>query len=168
MAMSRRKFLHSAALAGLVFTLPRQALADGADGWINSDGEKVAIGGYDTVAYFTEGKAVRGSPDFESVWRGARWRFASAEHRDMFAREPVTFAPRFGGYCVMAMRYGIPARIDPEAWAIVDGKLYLNSDKVALGAFQKETAGSIQKAEKQWERIVTRGSLYPRPAAGCY
>ncbi|WP_349006944.1 YHS domain-containing (seleno)protein [Mesorhizobium sp. CN2-181] len=115
------------------------------------DADKVAIQGYDTVAYFTAGKPVKGSPEFEAVWQGARWRFANAEHRDMFSAKPESYAPRFGGFCVMGMTIGLSAKPDPEAWTIVDGKLYLGSYKQDIDDLNKDLAGNIQKAEAAWK-----------------
>ena len=89
----------------------------------------VAIEGADPVAYFTEGKAVEGSDDFAHEWMGATWRFVSAANRDRFAAEPDRYAPQYGGYCAWAVSQGYTAKIDPEAWTIVDGRLYLNYSK---------------------------------------
>ena len=105
----------------------------------------MAIQGYDTVAYFTEGKPARGSPEFETVWHGARWRFANAEHRDMFSAQPESYAPRFGGFCVMGLTMGVTENSDPEAWAIVDGKLYLAGYKQDIDDLNKDSAGNIEK-----------------------
>ena len=118
---------------------------------VSVDADRVAIQGYDTVAYFTAGKPVKGSPEFEAVWQGARWRFANAEHQDMFSADPETYAPRFGGYCVMGMTMGLSAKPNPEAWAIVDGKLYLASYKQDFDDLNKDLAGNIQKAEAAWK-----------------
>ena len=82
---------------------------------INKDAEDLAILGYDTVAYFTDGRPVKGSPEFEYVWQDARWRFANAEHRTLFASEPEHYAPQFGGFCTGGMTLGRLAPIDPEA-----------------------------------------------------
>ena len=86
----------------------------------------VALKGHDAVAYFTESKPIKGSGKHEFEWMGARWRFSSAENRDLFAKNPENFAPQYGGYCAYAVSQGITADIDPEAWKIVDGRLYLN------------------------------------------
>ena len=95
---------------------------------INKDADGLAILGYDTVAYFTDGRPVKGSPDFEYVWQDARWQFASAEHRTLFATDPDRYAPQFGGFCTGGMALAAcPDR--PEAWLIVDGRLYLHYDK---------------------------------------
>jgi hypothetical protein len=115
------------------------------------DADRVAIQGYDTVAYFTESKPVKGSPEFEAVWQGVRWRFANAEHRDMFSAKPENYAPRFGGYCVMGMTMGLTEKPDPEAWAIVDDKLYLASYKQDFYDLNKDLAGNIHKAEAAWK-----------------
>jgi len=124
-----------------------------AGGAVSVDAEKVAIQGYDTVAYFTEGKPVKGSPEFEAVWQGARWRFANAEHRDMFSAQPESYAPRFGGYCVMGLAMGLSEKPDPEAWVIIDGKLYLASYKQDIADLNKDFAGNIQKAEARWKAM---------------
>ena len=88
---------------------------------------RLAISGYDPVAYFTDGKPVPGLTEFEHVWHDARWRFASAAHRDLFVGDPNRYAPQYDGYCAMglAMEKGHKATADPEAWVIVDGKLYV-------------------------------------------
>jgi YHS domain-containing protein len=154
MFVSKRKFLLIAVLASVSACLPLgwQALG-GSDKPASSDGEKVAIQGYDTVAYFTEGKPTPGNPEFESTWQGARWRFASAAHRDMFAKQPESYAPRFGGLCVMGLTMGVAAMSDPEAWTIVDGKLYLGSYKEDIADFKKDPAANIEKAEQVWKAV---------------
>ncbi|MGH2402642.1 MAG: YHS domain-containing (seleno)protein [Candidatus Limnocylindria bacterium] len=93
---------------------------------VNTNGTPLALGGYDVMAYFTEGKPVVGQAAHEARWNGARWRFASAERRDRFLEEPERFAPRYGGYCAFAVSRGYTATVAPEAWRIVDGRLYLN------------------------------------------
>ncbi len=102
--MMRAKFLHYAprgAALGLVLALGVVFLFEGsgqASGEINMGADRVAIEGYDSVAYFTEEKAVKGSPDFTHFWKGAIWRFASPGNRDLFAGNPQKFAPQYGGY----------------------------------------------------------------------
>jgi len=121
---------------------------------VNTNGEKVAINGYDTVAYFVDGRPVKGDGRYEYVWRGARWRFASAAHRDLFASAPQSYAPQFGGFCAGALALGgtiVPA--DPKAWAIVDGKLYLNADKAYIAEWRKKAAANIEKANQQWAEL---------------
>jgi YHS domain-containing protein len=118
----------------------------------------VAILGYDPVAYFTEGKAVKGSPEISRGWLGATWQFASAEHRDAFVSEPIRYAPQYGGFCALGVAIEeASANIDPEAWRIVDGKLYLFSGKEGLEEdFDAASADVIAKARTKWPEIEAK------------
>jgi hypothetical protein len=120
---------------------------------INKDAEDLAIRGYDTVAYFTQGRPVEGSPEFEHVWQEARWRFASAEHRALFAGDPDRYAPQFGGFCTGGMGLGQLAPIDPEAWVIVEGRLYLHYDKEGRDETAADPKAHIAAAAKRWETL---------------
>jgi len=89
----------------------------------------VAIRGYDPVAYFTDATPTRGSEEFTHRWAGAEWRFASAEHRDLFANDPEAYAPQFGGNCAVGAATGHRINASPKRWRIEDnGRLYLNKD----------------------------------------
>ncbi|HYZ40081.1 MAG TPA: YHS domain-containing (seleno)protein, partial [Stellaceae bacterium] len=95
-----------------------------------SEEPKLSISGYDPVAYFTDGKPIPGKSEFEYLWHKLRWRFASEAHRESFAKDPDHYTPQYDGYCAMGMAgdEAVAAHkdtVDPEAWAIVDGKLYL-------------------------------------------
>ncbi len=114
----------------------------------------VAIEGYDPVAYFTEGKPVKGRKSFETEWNGATWRFASAEHRDAFEATPEAYAPRYGGYCAWAVSQGYTAGIDPEAWKIVDGKLYLNYSRKVQETWEQDLRGNIRLADENYPRLI--------------
>lgn len=118
----------------------------------NVDADSVAIHGYDTVAYFTEGKATKGKPEFAHVWEDAHWHFASAANRDLFAANPERYAPRFGGYCAAGVALGEYADVDPEAFSIVNGKLYIISTKENQQAWEPAQAGHIAYAEYNWEK----------------
>ena len=83
---------------------------------------KVALRGYDPVAYFTESRAVQGDPRYSYDWDEARYHFMSAKHRDMFAADPERFAPQFGGYCTGSLSRGVRNEGHPEALVIVDGR----------------------------------------------
>ena len=126
------------------------AAAPAAAGKINKSLLGVAIEGTDPVAYFTESKAVEGDSDFEHEWMGATWRFASAANRDAFAADPERYAPQYGGYCAYAVSQGATAGIDPEAWKIVDGKLYLNLNKKIQERWEKDQARYIELANAKW------------------
>lgn len=114
----------------------------------------LAIDGYDPVAYFTMGKPVKGSSDFEHEWRNATWRFASAAHRDTFARSPEKYAPQYGGYCAYGVSRGYAVGIDPAAWKIVGGRLYLNYNKEVQQEWQKDIPGHIKKADANWPKVL--------------
>lgn len=116
----------------------------------------VAIEGYDPVAYFTDGRAVEGKKGFETEWNGATWRFASAEHRDLFAEDPEKYAPQYGGYCAWAVSQGSTAGIDPEAWKIHDGKLYLNYDKSVQEKWLADMEDLIAKGDANWPKLLTK------------
>lgn len=114
----------------------------------------LAVDGYDVVAYFTDGKPVKGAAEHRLEWNGAVWRFASAEHRAMFEREPEKYAPAYGGYCAWAVANGYTADTDPEAWAIVDGRLYLNYDKKVQAKWRADVPGHIAKGDANWPRLL--------------
>jgi hypothetical protein len=117
---------------------------------INQSLDGIAIQGYDTVAYFTDAKAVKGSDEFRYEWLGATWHFASAKHRDLFAADPVKYAPQYGGYCSGAMVDGLTDKANPEAWRIVEGKLYLNASQEGLLEWESSAAKEIERADSQW------------------
>lgn len=121
---------------------------------VNTTFTGVAIKGYDPVAYFLEGKPVKGDSDFSFNWNGAEWRFASAAHRDAFKADPVKYAPQYGGYCAWAVSRGYTAGIDPEAWKIVNGRLYLNYSLKVQEQWSADIPGNIAKAEENWPKIL--------------
>jgi len=113
----------------------------------------VAIGGYDPVAYFTDHKPVKGDARFQHEWSGAKWRFASADHLEKFKADPTRWAPRYGGFCAYAVAKGDRVDVDPEAWAIVDGKLYLNYDLEIRKTWLEDTDGYIRRADEHWKTL---------------
>jgi len=114
----------------------------------------VAIDGTDTVAYFNEGKPVAGSPDISHVWKGVKWLFSSEENRATFAANPESYAPQYGGYCAYAVSEGYTASTVPDAWKIVDGKLYLNYSKGVQSTWEKNYSERIVAADKNWPKVV--------------
>ncbi len=116
----------------------------------------LALSGYDAVAYFTEGKAVKGSKEFEFEWRGARWRFASAANRDAFKGAPAKYAPQYGGYCAWAVSRDYTYSADPEAWRIVDGRLYLNYNKDVQAKWAQELPQVIDRADRNWPAVLEK------------
>lgn len=116
----------------------------------------LAIGGYDPVAYFTEGKPVRGKAAHSFRWNGATWRFASAAHLARFRAEPVKYAPRYGGYCAYAVARNYTAKTEPDAWTIHDGKLYLNYNRLIRAAWERNKARDIARADRNWPAVLGR------------
>jgi len=115
-----------------------------------------AIRGHDPVAYFDQKGPVKGSQQFSHAWRGATWYFANAENRDKFAAAPEKYAPQYGGYCAYAVSQGYTADIDPAAWSIVDGKLYLNYSLRIRERWKRDVPGFIQKADANWPDVLKR------------
>lgn len=113
-----------------------------------------AIRGYDTVAYFTENKAVAGKAEHATEYMGATWLFASQEHLDLFLAEPEKYAPQYGGYCAYAVAQNSTASIKPELFTIVDGKLYLNYSASINEKWLKNRASFITQADKNWPQLV--------------
>ncbi|MBL8805433.1 MAG: YHS domain protein [Rhodospirillales bacterium] len=113
----------------------------------------LAIGGYDPVAYFSESRARRGSTAHYADWDGARWLFVSRANRDTFLAEPARYAPRFGGYCAYGMAHGYKAPIDPDAWTIVEGVLYLNYSKSVRTQWLADRDAFIARAAANWPTV---------------
>lgn len=112
-----------------------------------------ALQGYDPVAYFTEGKPVKGSKDFTTEYMGATFRFVSAKNLETFLADPVEYAPQYGGYCAWAMADGKHAKGDARFWKIVDGKLYLNYNSGIQKKWEADIPGFIESANEEWDAI---------------
>ena len=113
-----------------------------------ADEAPLALKGYDPVAYFTDGKPVEGSPQYQAEWDHNRYQFASERHRDLFKSDPAHYAPQFGNYCAMALSKGEIVVADPENWLINDGKLFVFGKPAPAGPvlFQQNLAENIGKA----------------------
>lgn len=112
-----------------------------------------AIRGYDAVAYFKQGKPVKGNKDFSVSWKDATWYFSSRENLDAFKADPEKYAPQYGGYCAYGLSEGHKATTEPDAWTIIDGKLYLNYNKEVKTLWSKDRENNIQKADKNWPQL---------------
>lgn len=131
----------------------------------NADGEGVMLHGYDPVAYFTEGKAVAGRRDIDLVWSGVRWRFASVANREAFATTPDRYAPQFGGYCAWAVSRNYVADVDPKAFAIVDGKLYVNYSSLVAARWRLDRDTNIARGHQNWPGLRAQATAAVTPAA---
>ncbi len=114
----------------------------------------VAIRGVDVVAYFTDQKAVKGSPEFSSEFKGSKFLFASAVHRDAFAADPEKYAPQYRGYCAFGVSGGYKADTDPAAFTVVDGKLYLNYNGEVKTMWTKDVPGFLKKSDEKWPEVA--------------
>ena len=117
---------------------------------VNKSWRGVAVKGYDVVAYFQEKMPVKGSDDHVHTHMGAKYYFSSAANRDLFKADPEKYLPQYGGYCAWAVSQGDKADIDPKAWKIVDGKLYLNYNAKIQKKWEKDIPGLIAAADKNW------------------
>lgn len=128
----------SLAHAGPVFT----------GGWF---GNGPAIKGYDTVAYFTDNAAIKGSPDFQATYDGVQWYFASAKHRDLFTANPEKYRPEYGGFCAYALgAKNEEVKVDPTVFTIVDGRLFLNYSSAVRESWLEKRDAYIRAADKNW------------------
>ena len=112
-----------------------------------------AIRGYDPVAYHVENRPVRGLPSLTHRWNGATWRFASKANRERFVADPERYAPRYGGFCAYGTSQGYKVSTDPAAFAIVDGRLYLNYSKPVQFTWNLDRPGYILKANHNWKAL---------------
>jgi hypothetical protein len=145
--LTRRSLLAAPAL----LLLPRAAFA-GTPPIYSRNG--IATDGTDPTGYFTEGAPVAGDPAITLDWQGATWRFASAESRAMFEADPDRYAPRYGGYCAWAVAEGYTAPTMPEAWKIVDDRLYLNFSRRIQRRWEQDIPGNIARAEANWPGVL--------------
>jgi YHS domain-containing protein len=141
-------------LASLVLSLA--VVATHAAGENNVDASGVALKGYDPVAYFTANKPVKGRTEFTAQHEGATYRFASAANRDAFAAAPAKYAPQYGGYCAFGAAGGYKAPIEPDAWTVVDGKLYLNYNRSVRRQWSSDIPGFVRKADANWPQLRSK------------
>lgn len=121
---------------------------------VNTDRSGLALKGYDPVAYFTDGKPVKGDAAFVSTYGGARYQFSSAEHKAAFDANPAKYAPAFGGFCAYAASQGHTAPISTDAWQIQDNRLILNYSRDVQGLFNQDRSGNLKKADANWPKLV--------------
>ena len=155
--MKRELYLTSGLLAPLAVLLGllvvSAPLAAQAKKLLNVDSDGVAVHGYDPVAYFTEGKAIKGDPQLQSVYERATYYFQSAAAKEAFDKEPAKYAPQYGGYCAMAMTMGKLEDVDPNYFLVHDGKLLLQRNEKAHMMFAKDPLANHKKADESWEKM---------------
>lgn len=146
MTITRRASIRLVLAGVTLLATGRFALA----GKVNTNGSGFAIQGYDPVAYFTEGEPVKGSDDFTATYDGATYRFASAANRDAFVADPEKYAPQYGGFCAYAVAHDATAPIDPQAFTVLNGKLYLNYSDHVRAQWRNDAADFISRADANW------------------
>jgi len=143
----------AAAVLAVVFAGHAFAFDANSPAPINLDATGLALKGYDPVAYFAGGAPTPGSADMTAEHDGATYRFATAENRDAFKADPARYLPAYGGFCAMAMSLGYKVDIDPNAWKIVDDKLYVQANERATWVWEKDIPGNISKADAFWPDV---------------
>ena len=146
-----RRFI---ALPIIVMVLISAALAE--KRLINTDRNGVALKGYDPVAYFTENKPVKGNPQFQATYSGGTYYFSSPENKRLFEADPKQYEPQFGGFCAYAASKGYTAKIEPDAFQVLNGRLLLQYDTDVRGLFNKDPQGNLKKADQNWPGIVEK------------
>ena len=135
---------------------PVNAVADGPD-------SAVMLKGADVVAYFTQNQYTQGLPSLQSHYQGVTFRFASAEHKTLFDKDPTKYLPQYGGYCANGVAYGIPWGGDADTWKMINGKLYIFGGAASRDAWLLDEPTNLQRAEHYWrEEIAGHNSFWQR------
>ena len=121
---------------------------------LNKDG--VALDGHDPVAFFTQNKPVKGKAEIQSIYRGARYYFASPDNKKLFDAEPAKYEPQFGGYCAYGVSKGGLYPVELDAFQIVNGRLLLQYNQEARDEFNKDTQGRLKMADGNWPKLVEK------------
>jgi YHS domain-containing protein len=151
-----KKIIFAVFVSGLGFAaLPSIALAAKPEIY-SAPFSKSALEGYDTVAYFTTGRPIKGSDKYVTTYKGFEFRFASAQNLVKFKSDPDAYRPQYGGYCAWAAAQGYTAKGNPLNWRIVDGNLYLNYDATIQKRWEQDIPGFITKADRNWPAILNK------------
>ena len=119
-----------------------------------------ALRGYDAVAYFKDGKPVKGAAEHKAEFKGSTFLFASQANRDAFAADPARYSPQYGGYCAFGVSGGYKAATDPAAFTVVDGKLYLNYNRDVQKQWSADVPGFIARADRNWPAVTGQSKLH--------
>lgn len=131
--------------------------AEKAQGVVNTLGtDGIAIKGYDPVAYFAENAPRKGKPEYTIDYKGAKWQFASQKNKALFEANPEKYEPAYGGYCAYGVAQDYLVKIEPDAWSIRDGKLYLNYDQNIQKRWSEDPDGYIEQADEKWPRLSAK------------
>jgi len=153
--MHRRDFVSLA--VGLAFLAALSALAGNDGRLLNLDRDGVILDGYDPVAFFTDGKPVKGATAYQSSYNGAIYHFASADHKTTFDKEPAKYEPQFGAFCAYAVSVGRTAPIDVNTFSIVNGRLVVQHNARAVGLWNADVQKNLANADKYWPAVAANG-----------
>jgi YHS domain-containing protein len=120
----------------------------------------MAIAGYDPIVYFTDMKATHGIKEISAEYKGSVFLFTSAENRDKFLSSPELYVPQFNGFCAYGVAGGYKAKIDPLAFSVIGGKLYLNYNTEVQSKWTKDVNHYISKAENEWSEVIKQSKVY--------
>jgi YHS domain-containing protein len=115
--------------------------------------DRLALKGYDPVAYFTEKRAMLGSPEYRYDWDGAIYHFASAKHLELFKADPDHYLPQYNTWCAASVAKGVKVYGNPEWWLIVDDRLYLFGQPVGPERMKKDAANMKAEADRNWPAV---------------
>ena len=149
---TRRSAFKLAAALALTLSAPPEAFAQA-----KSSAPRLALKGYDPVAYFTAAAPTPGRPEFELLHDGVRYQFASAQNRDLFKADPDKYVPQFGGACANNMANGQRSESDPTVWLSADGKLYVFAGAAGADNFRKDTRTASLRAAENWKTLKAAG-----------
>ncbi len=141
-------------ISSLAALLLLSAVAMGVDLVNVSGASKVAVNGFDPVAFFTDAKALNGSPFISTEDKGATYFFTSEEHKKLFIASPEKYAPQVGGFCAFGVALNKLSPVDISTWQVRNGKLYLNLNPDILQKFNADIAGNLSKADENWSGLV--------------
>ena len=149
----RLSLLAFSASATILAPAPILAAVPGSTSAVNVDKSGLALRGYDPVAYFDTGRPTKGLPSIDATVNGARYLFATEEHRKAFHADPAKYTPQFGGFCAIGTSFGEKVDADPETGRVVDGKLYVNFNAKVQALFNKDIPGTIARAKQNWPTV---------------
>jgi len=156
----RRAFAATLVLTGLFFGSTAGAAQPAVNTLKNSSlfstRTDTAINGYDTVAYFTANKPVKGLDSLAHEWKGAKWKFSSATNLELFKANPEKYAPQYGGYCAYGVAQDNLVKVDPEQFTVRDNKLYLNYDADVQAKWLKDVPGYIRSADQKFPQLLQK------------
>jgi hypothetical protein len=116
--------------------------------------DRLALKGYDPVAYFTDKRPVVGQPQYQHEWDGAIYRFASAKHVELFKIEPDRYLPQYNNWCAASVAKGAKVHGNPEWWLVVDGRLYLFGKPIGPGLMSQDPAAMMSEADENWSKVA--------------